>query len=96
MAETSNKDQKEFDEFQSYGNPPASQINLNINLTELPKCTKDSCGGVFVPIQWTSNPKSGAPGILCVGWVCLSCGNNTMYSNGKIIQQPIIQENTSM
>jgi hypothetical protein len=85
-------DKPEFEESISYGSPPASQINLNINLTQLPKCSKHDCDGVLLPFQWTTHPKSGYPTVICAAWCCSSCGYNVMYSNGKLCTQPVLKE----
>jgi hypothetical protein len=76
----------------SYSMPPACQINLSINLTELPKCTKDGCDGHFAPFQWTSRPNSGYATVMCSAWACLNCGTNIMYSNGKLITQSVLMD----
>lgn len=76
----------------AYNMPPACQVNLNINITELPKCTKEGCNGSIAPLQWTTNPRSNYSTVICVAWVCLSCGTNVMYANGKIVTQPILMD----
>jgi hypothetical protein len=88
------KEQQPQDDY-SYAMNPASQINLNINITELPRCTKDNCNGVYVPLQSTTRAKTGVSTVVGVGWVCLSCGHNTMYDLGKLLTQPVIKETES-
>jgi RNase P subunit RPR2 len=79
----------------AYAVSPASRINLNINLTELPKCTEPNCNGVYVPLQSTTRSKTGVSTIIVIGWVCLSCGHNTMYDLGKLLTQTVIKETES-
>lgn len=91
-----NTDLPPTDDF-SYAMSPASSITLNINLTSLPKCPKAGCSGDLLPIQATSNPKSGVNTIYIVGWACSGCNNNFMYEAGKLITQPIlIEKNQTM
>ena len=84
-----NTDLPPTDDF-SYAMNPACSVTLNINLNELPKCTKDNCGGSIAPLQWTTRPNSGCSTVICSAWVCLSCGANVMYANGKIVTQPVL------
>jgi len=86
-----NTDLPPTDDF-SYAMQPACSVTLNINLTELPKCTKDGCDGHFVPLQWTSHPKSGCNTVVAAAWACLNCGTNIMYSNGKLITQSVLMD----
>jgi isocitrate lyase len=79
----------------SYGMNPASQINLNINLTELPKCHANECQGVLVPVQATTNPKSLINTIFIAGWICTECGKNFSYNAGKFYKQEVIIEKES-
>ena len=86
-----NTDLPPTDDF-SYAMQPASQLNLNINLAELPKCPKSGCDGVWIPIQYTSNPRSNVNTIYVVGWFCNGCNANVSYSNGKLQIQTIFEE----
>lgn len=74
---------------------PAASLTLTFNLTELPKCGKDNCEGVMIPLMHTTNPKSGVSTVYVAAWACQVCGNNIMYVAGKIAQQTIIKETDS-
>ncbi|MFA5049085.1 MAG: hypothetical protein WC516_08730 [Patescibacteria group bacterium] len=87
-----NKEQHQDD--YAYAINPASQLNLNINLTELPKCPKCK-EGVLLPIQSTTNPRSIVSTIYTIGWVCTNCEENILYVNGKLVRQPLIKETES-
>jgi hypothetical protein len=85
MAE---QQQEEF----SYAVTPASTVNLNINLSKLPSCGKDNCNGEMLPLQTTTNPKTGTNTVIIYGWICAKCGNNFMLNVGKIITQSVFQD----
>jgi len=76
----------------SYAIQPASSITLNINLTELPRCHNGDCQGSYLPVQYTTNPRSNIPNIYIIGWCCPECGKNFSYNAGKFFKQEILKE----
>ena len=71
---------------QAYGGYPipATRVNLNINLTELPTCP--ACqNGVLLPLQ--DETRQG--NVLLKGWVCSNpkCYHNFMLKAGDLISQ---------
>lgn len=79
----------------SYAINPASQINLNLNITELPRCHNGDCQGTWLPVQATTNPKSLVNSIYIVGWICNECGKNFSYNAGRFLKQEILMEKES-
>jgi len=87
--------QPQYQDEATFALAPAASLSLNFNLTELPKCGKEGCEGVMIPLMHTTNPKSGVSTVYVAAWACQICGSNIMYVAGKIAQQSIIKETDS-
>lgn len=58
-------------------------INININLTELPKC---SCGeGFLLPVEDVE--KDGTPYLK--GWFCPACKTSVLFRAGSLVSEAV-------
>lgn len=78
-----------------YAVNPASNVKLNINLSELPKCPHCE-KGVWLPLQATTRPKTGTSTIINNGWYCIGCGKHFIYDMGKIITNNSEDDNSPL
>lgn len=63
-------------------------INININLTELPKCPHCNEGLMF-PLQYTDHRSVH---VFNYGWICGKCYKGWTWEKGKLILTNVVEQ----